>query len=262
MIKKHGKELATWIVIPVVVVLILLFIVYVFERYGIHVPGSREMWIGLIGAVLGGMFTMIGVLITIYKQEEQNQEDKRLEYMPILAFEIVEPDRIRVDDGDMIYDEPLFDGTLSCLGGELCTTAFQFVEEKLCKAIQISILNNTCVFDFTIDGCLIDGKEIQKGDAFSPAMRRIVTGEKYRLILDNGEYSERNEFWLIRFIYKDIFGNKYYQDLPIQYLERDNEGIVEQEIEIRDIKAPVFYRDKMKCLEESAKEYCDYKEFC
>lgn len=258
MIKKHGKELAAWIVISIGVVLLLLGMVYIFEKINIHVPGSREMWIGLIGAVLGGMFTMIGVLVTVYKQEEQNHEDKRLEYMPILVFEIIEADRINVNGKERIYDEPLFDGTLAYLDGELCTTAFQFIEEKLCKAIQISVLNNACVFDFTIEGCLIDGKEICKGDTFTPAMRRIVAGEQYRLILDNGGYSNSNEFWLIRFVYKDIFGNKYYQDLPIEYLESDNEDIVEQVIEIRDIKAPVFYKDQMICLEEAVKEYCDY----
>lgn len=262
MIKKHGKELATWIVIPVLVVLALLFMVYVFEIKNIHVPGSREMWIGLIGAVLGGMFTMIGILVTIYEQEEQNEESKRLEYMPILAFEIIEPDRIKVDDTDIMNDEPIYDGILACLEGELCTSAFQFFEEKLCKAIQISVLNNACVFDFTMDGCLINGKEIHKGDAFNPAMRRLVSGEKYTLIFDNGDYLNKNEFCLIRFSYKDIFGNKYYQDLPIEYDEIDNDGLIEHYIEIRDIKAPILVTDEVKNLEEASKEYCDYNEFC
>lgn len=220
------------------------------------------MWIGLIGAVLGGMFTMIGVLVTIYKQEEQNKENKRLEYMPVLEFTITEPDRIKVDDGDIMNDEPIFDATLACWEGELCASAFQFVEEKLCKAIVISVLNNACVFDFTMEGCLINGKEIHKGDAFSPCMKRLVSGEKYTLIFDNGDYSNKNEFCLIRFTYKDIFGNKYYQDLPIEYTEIDKDGLIEQFIEIRDIKAPIFVTDEAKRLEEAAKEYCDYNELC
>lgn len=31
----------------------------------IDVPGSRKMWIGLIGAMLGGFYTMLGVIITM-----------------------------------------------------------------------------------------------------------------------------------------------------------------------------------------------------
>ena len=262
MLKKHGKELVMWIVIPVLIVLALLFMVYVFEIKNIHVPGKREMWIGLIGAVLGGMFTMIGVLVTIYKQEEQNEEIKRLEYMPILIFNIMEPDRIIAESDDKLKDEPLFDAVLARLEGELCTSSFQFVEEKLCKALKISVLNNACVFDFVMEGCLIDGREIHKGDAFNPAMRRLVSDEKYVMIFNDGDYSNQNEFCLIRFSYKDIFGNKYYQDLPIEYDEIKNNGLLEQAIEIKDIKAPVFENDKVKSLEEAAKEYNDYKELC
>lgn len=262
MIKKHGREIIIWILIPVLIVLALLFMVYIFEIRSIHVPGSREMWIGLIGAVLGGMFTMIGVLVTIYKQEEQNAESKRLEYMPILAFEIIEPDKITGDNNLMMNEPLIFNGILSCWKGELCTTAFQFVEEKLCKAIEISVLNNACVFDFTLEGCLINGKEVNKGEAFNPDMRRLVSDEKYRLIFDNEDYSNRNEFCLIRFSYSDLFGNKYFQDLPIEYVEIIHDDIIEHSIEIRDVKAPKLVNGKMKSLEEEAKEYCDYNILC
>ena len=62
----------------IIVVLLMLLLVTFFEFFGIHVPGSREMWIGLIGAVIGGLFTLLGVLATIYKQQENDGEKRRL----------------------------------------------------------------------------------------------------------------------------------------------------------------------------------------
>lgn len=86
MWKNHKRELLGCAMAPVLTVLLLLLNVYAFERFGIHVPGTREMWIGLIGAVIGGVFTLFGVLITIYKQEESDDEKIRIENMPILGF--------------------------------------------------------------------------------------------------------------------------------------------------------------------------------
>lgn len=259
--RNKRKEIALWSGIPVIIVLALLALVYIFEVLNIHVPGSRDMWIGLIGAVLGGAFTMIGVITTIHKQEEQNEENRRLEYMPILSFKIVEPDRVS-KNRNVFGDEPIFDGTLAFINGELCTTAFQFVESKLCKAIEVEVLNEVCVFDFTISGCLIGGKEMHKGECFSPSLQRLVPGEKYRLIFDNDDYSDENVFCLIRFEYKDIWDNKYYQDLPIVYDEIEQEGIIEHSIEIRDVKAPIFVTGDVQSLETAAKKYCDYEVLC
>ena len=56
MNRKYVKEAIGCMMISVVIVLLLLGMVAVFEYLEIHVPGSREMWIGLIGAVLGGAF--------------------------------------------------------------------------------------------------------------------------------------------------------------------------------------------------------------
>lgn len=62
MLKKHKKELMMCCIIPILIVVLVLALVSIFEVYGIHVPGSREMWIGFIGSIIGGAFTLIGVL--------------------------------------------------------------------------------------------------------------------------------------------------------------------------------------------------------
>lgn len=256
MWKKHKKELFICGITCIIIVLLLLLIVTIFEKFNIHVPGSREMWIGLIGSILGGAFTLFGVLITIYKQEEQTIEANRLEYLPLLNFKVIE--------SDTLENNSKFDGTLTCYKEELCTSAFQFIEQKLCETIVISVLNNECVFDFIMEGCLINGKEIVKGNAFNPASTRLVAGEEYRLLFDfdYSNYSNVNAFCLLRFSYKDIFGNGYYQDLPFVYIERKYNELVKQCIEIRDIKAPLLINPNTKSLEEVVTEYCDYDTLC
>lgn len=252
MWKKHRKEIILCIIVPIIVVLLLLAVVTIFEKLNIHVSGSREMWIGLIGAVLGGMFTLIGVMITIYKQDEVEEERKRLENMPILKFETG-------------YDTVDVDATLECYQKELITSGFIFLEEKDCANIRISVANNQSVFNFTIDGCLIDGKEVVQGDAFAPAKRRLVCGESINMVF-NCEVTERNVFCLIRFSFEDIFGNKYYQELPFIYSEAlnltKNISKPRQVIDIRDIKQQVLVSKTNKNLEEAAKDYIDYEVFC
>ena len=45
MIKKHKKEIAISLAVPIIIVLLLLILVALFEHFQIHVPGTREMWI-------------------------------------------------------------------------------------------------------------------------------------------------------------------------------------------------------------------------
>ena len=124
MNRKYVKEAIGCMMISVVIVLLLLGMVAVFEYLEIHVPGSREMWIGLIGAVLGGAFTLIGVLITLYHQKESNEENRRLEYMPILGFEAI-----------MSETDPELILTITEEG--VITSGFFCLKQKICSQIEI-----------------------------------------------------------------------------------------------------------------------------
>lgn len=251
MWKKHKKELMVCVIVPIAIVFILLGMVTLFEKLDIHVAGTRDMWMGLIGAVIGGMFTLIGVLITIYRQEEAEEKNRRLENMPILGFELVD-------------DISATDSTLSYCEGEMITSGFTFLEEKICTNFRIFVANDKSVFNFTIKGCLINGTEIPLGDAFNPAKRRLVSGDEVNLVFDCQE-PNGNLFCVIRFQFEDIFGYKYYQDLPFSYdetsaWERD-QGKIRQIIEIRDVKQQMLVPEEAKALEEAAKEYEDYAIF-
>ena len=68
MWKKHKIDFFICGISAVGVIAFVLFLVLVCELLGIHVPGSREMWIGFAGAVIGGIFTLkIFLVINIFK---------------------------------------------------------------------------------------------------------------------------------------------------------------------------------------------------
>ena len=248
MNRKYVKEAIGCMMISVVIVLLLLGMVAVFEYLEIHVPGSREMWIGLIGAVLGGAFTLIGVRITLYHQKESNEENRRLEYMPILGFEAI-----------MSETDPELILTITEEG--VITSGFFCLKQKICSQIEIKTINHNCVFDFQIEGCAVNGKKIASGSAFYPAKRRLTDKEATSIVFDYD--INTNVFCLLRISYKDVFGASYYQDLPFTYAETiyDGEDRVRQIVELRDVKAPTLQKDA-KDLEEAVKDYLDYKVFC
>lgn len=255
MWKKHKRELVGCVVAAIGIVILLLIMVCIFEYLGIHVPGSREMWIGLIGAVIGGAFTLFGVLITIFRQEELENEQKRLENMPILGFETG------------IGDEN-FDSILTYTKDGMITSGFPDFESKRVSCIKIRVVNNLSAFNFTIEGCAINGREIPLTSAFNPAKKRITVGDFETFLFDYAEDLKQNIFCIIRFSYEDVFGNKYYQDLPFTYVETNVSSSdrrtgykVGQIIEIRDIKQPLLVMSNTKTLGESAKGYIDYETF-
>ncbi len=251
MIRKHIKELAICTIMTVSIVLLLLLLVWLLEKWNLHVPGSREMWIGLIGAVIGGAFTMFGVLITIYKQDESETEKRRIENMPILNFQVH-------------HNQISPDLTLACFDKKMDTSYFLFLEEKYYETIEIKVINNLCAFNFTIEGCAINGKIVPRSDFFSPAEMRITPDECVTFAFDCSDAST-NIFCVVRFSYEDVFGNKYFQDVPFTYFETNRYPYatdkLQQIIELRDIKAPAFVNGSEKSLEDSLNVFMDYQTF-
>lgn len=245
MIKKHKKEIVGCLVAPVIIVLLLLALVTLFESFHIHVPGSREMWIGLIGAVIGGAFTLIGVLITIYKQEDAEEEKRRMENMPILTFE---PCR-NFEEGNITY---------SYYEGEMITSGFEVYEKKEWITVIIKTANNAVAFDFEPVEIIIDGSCVPLGDAWNPSKERIVMGGQTSFVLDISMGNKLNTFCVIRFRYSDLFGNQYYQDLPLMYSE-GLEKRSKQWIEIRDIKPPIYIKEDLVEHNIDLTRFSDYE---
>ena len=235
MIKKHKKELLVCLVFPVIIVLFLLMIVILFEHFKIHIPGTREMWMGLIGSIIGGAFTLIGVLITIYKQEDAEEEKRRMGNMPILIFEPC----CNMQEANTTY---------SYFDGEMITSGFRIYEKKEWITIIIKTANNAVAFDFEPVEIVIEGRNIPLGSAWKPIKERIVMGCHTSFAIDIPMKKRANIFCVIRFKYKDLFGNQYYQDLPMIYSETSKVGLTgakrnKQWIEIRDIKPPIYIKE-------------------
>lgn len=257
MWKKHKKELLVCIIGAMAIVLLMLLIVSLLEFLGIHVPGTREMWIGFIGAVIGGVFTLFGVLVTIYKQEESDGEKRRLENMPILGFEICQAK----EEANTTY---------TYVDGEMSTSCFELYLHKKPQIIKIFVANNACAFDLIVEDIVINGRTIKLGEAFNPVKECIINNRYTTVAFDDEYIKNTNIFCVFRFSYTDVFGNKYFQDLPFTYFEAEPEikkkkgkkKSQKQIVEIRDIKQPIFVDNQTPALVNTMQEYDDYDVFC
>jgi len=199
----------------VLITLGLLLLVHIFEEYDVHVPGSREMWIGLIGAILGGAYTLLGVQITIRRQKEFDAERQRLESMPILQFKTY-TSCLKNYDGQGIF---------TLCGDEFFTTGFPKNELDNYPIIEISLASANPAFDVRIDSCIttVHEKIPKQTECYFPQEYRLVTDEKIQnmfWIMDYQKYPHSNVQGILRVAYSDIFGNPYYQDISFTYDER------------------------------------------
>lgn len=206
------------------------------------------MLASLFGALIGGFFTIVAALLAIKHQSNETREHNRLDNMPVLCFNVVQE-----LDPDII---------VTCLEGELCTSASDIFSKKYCS-FSISSLGGKAAFDLQLCGCMINGKLIPYGAAFAPATYRLVGDENVVYAFDiHG--CRTNVFVLFRFSYEDIFGNIYYQDVPFTYMETDmwgkDIGQLRQIVELRDIKKPVL-KSLALSIEKSAETCGDYETF-
>lgn len=262
MWKRRRKEIVICCFSSVIIVLLILALVGVFEYFGIHVPGSRDMWIGLIGAVIGGAFTLMGVLLTVYKQEEFDAENRRLEHIPLISFTVL-PSELNTHFGKY---SPEADYTITCWNGELFTSLFEIYESKAYQIIQLEVVNSIGAFDLVIEEIRINGNKIPFANDYSHLGMRLLPNESKTIGFDYHCDDKRlpNIFVVIRFKYRDLFANEYFQDLPFTYLEmaRVGERKCSQRINIRDVKSPIYATRNNISLDDAMKDFVDYKAFC
>lgn len=247
--KKNIISIVFIFLTAIAITLILLGIVTLFEERNIHVSGSREMWIGLIGALLGGAYTLLGVQMTLYYQEKNDIEKQRIENLPILKFE---SKNVKMER----YNGPIF--TLD--GNEIYTSGFPKDDKKPYPILVISLANNAPAFDVYVESCITTehNQEVVKNKAYAPMGYRLVAEEKIETmfwILDYCRYSTCNVLGVLRVSYSDMFGNRYFQDVPFSYSEQ-----VSREyniLELDSIKAPTLVEKSLNLVDLVRKEY-DY----
>lgn len=249
-ISKETTDIVCIFLTALFITVALLILVCLFEQFEIHVPGSREMWIGLIGALLGGVYTMLGVKMTINYQAKCDYEKDRISNLPILKFE-TGFSSMEGFDGDGIY---------SIDKNSICTTAFPHNEKKNYPALTISLSNNNSAFDVYIKS-FVTLENMNNGlnrEFFFPKEYRLVSNEKiqYMLyIMDYEEYKSCNVSGIVRIAYSDIFGNAYYQDVAVSYCE--DFASLDKLLEIEHIRKPVLQKDSLALSEIIKMEY-DY----
>lgn len=247
-ISKGTTDIVYIFLTAVFITIALLILVCLFEQWDIHVPGSREMWIGLIGALLGGVYTMLGVKMTINYQAKCDNEKDRLSNLPILKLET----------GYSTMPDFNGDGIFSIDKNSIYTTAFPQDATKSYPTLTISLANNNSAFDIYIESfvTLENMKNSVEREFFFPKEYRLVANEniKYMLyIMDYEKYNSCNILGIVRIAYSDIFGNSYYQDVAVSYCE-DIEPL-DKLLEIEHIRKPVLQKDSLTLSEIIKKEY-------
>lgn len=211
-------EIALIFVSAILVTLGVLAIVEFFEKNNIHVAGNREMWIGFIGAILGGVYTLLGVQITVRVQKRSDVERQRLENMPILQFET-----------STTWLEKYYDnkgqGIFTLYKNEFYTTGFPKDALANYPTIEISLASSNPAFNVRIDSCITtEHKSVpQKTKYYFPQEYRLVEKEKILnmfWIQDYDTYPCCKVLGVMRIAYSDIFGNPYYQDISFTYDEK------------------------------------------
>lgn len=237
----------------VVITLGLLLLVHIFETYNVHVPGSREMWIGLIGAILGGAYTLLGVQITIRRQKDFDVERQRLESMPILHFKTYRS-CLKNYGGQGIF---------TLCGDEFFTTATPENELDNYPIIEISLASSNPAFDVRIDSCMTTEHEKipKQTECYFPQEHRLVNDEKIQnmfWIMDYQKYAQSNIQGILRVAYADIFGNPYYQDISFTYDERmfDSDNM----LCLDRVMSPILADKKAPDLLERVRK--EYSYFC
>lgn len=234
--------------ITVFITLSLLLLVTFFEKTNIHVAGTREMWIGLIGALLGGAYTLVGVNLTLTHQQKDTLERRRLENLPILKI-TSHSETLETFTGRNIF---------TFCQNEILTSGFPINPEISYPVICISLANNHPAFNVYIESCFIINysEEAKKSLAYAPIKYRLVAEETLSTmfwIKDFINYNSLNTQGILRINYSDLFDNQYFQDVMFSY----NTGLYEDDciLEIDEAKAPILASTALPLSEMIKKEY-------
>ena len=226
----------------------LLAIVTLFEKMNIHVAGTREMWFGLIGALLGGAYTLLGVQLTLVHQKKDNLERQRLENLPILKI-ATHSETLENYTGKYI---------LTFSNNELYSSGFPENPENAYPVLYISLANNHPAFDVYIESCFITkySEEAVKHPDYAPSKHRLVAEETLSIMFwieDFCNYDTLNTLGILRINYSDLFGNQYFQDVLFSY----ETGLYEDDciLEIDEAKSPVLASLALPLSEVSKTEY-------
>ena len=254
-IKKNIKQVVLW---SVIILIFVPFVVYCLSEISfLPVTGGNDwagFWGGYFGAIIGGMFTVVGVFLSIQYEKEKSREDDERAVLPYIALTTLEKE-VHVDffhlknsddtedsDHTQEYREFMLDRIYFVIRGDDITPKYKLSrEEKLLlenngnykdevatgcyslahkKMISIPIIlenvGNGAAVDFRVGVHPGDTKYNDEGIKYT-VPKHLIIGKTFYLNLyfeDIGEYVERKQF-VLRICYENIYTQTYIQEYKI-----------------------------------------------
>lgn len=190
---------------------IVFVFISVFLLYNITNPNLQNVVISIYSAVVGGGLTLVGVIITIKKQEKENREQDRLRYYPYF--------NIFINMGENIDFE-------SCY---LIDTAVNVIKEKdinkkPLEENEVIYYMDTLVFqnsdhsNFVIDKITINDKPLYK------KQKLVLKNEKFDIANTNYFISVKDKLPKIKLYISDMLKNNYI--FKIDFQSKDEERTI------------------------------------
>ncbi len=226
-IKKHGVDICCVVMIAVLIVITIICIFMCDDSDQRVTFGA-----GVLGALIGGMFALHGVKITLKAQDREEKERERLENLPILSAKQRKVKK---------KDYPLH---LTIIGQMVMTTDFEINMDMPdgYDVLEIYPVNGKTVFDAKLVSVALDVCGECKKECFYPGTFRLAGNEKYLIApyLKDISGDSMNHIVVLRFQYSDLFGNIYYQDIPIEYNCNIDNCAVKNFFEILAMPKPMY----------------------
>ena len=186
---------------------ILDFIVFVFISIFIlyNIPNSnlQNVIISVYSAVVGGGLTLIGVIITIKKQEKVDREQDKLRYYPYFNIYMNMCKKI---DFENCY---LIDTAVKEIKEEdICKTTIK--NNAMIYQIDTLIFQNSGHSNFVIDKITINDKPLYK------KQKLVLKNEKFDIANTNYFISEKDKLPEIKLYISDMLKNNYLFKIDFQ----------------------------------------------
>lgn len=81
---------AIMILSPIFIYVISLGMQYLFHKFDLPIIADTKIWITFIGSIIGGTITMAVLYFTLYNESKKKEEEKNLNFMPILKGELLD----------------------------------------------------------------------------------------------------------------------------------------------------------------------------
>ncbi|MFV0515791.1 MAG: hypothetical protein ACK5MV_00125 [Aminipila sp.] len=209
-------------IIIIVAPFILNFIGKCLKPYTSFFISDSSGWLGFLGGYIGGIFTLFGVLLTIYFNQKQLLDDKRLSVIPYLNFSI-KPN----DD-----------------------------EEKHNNRLELNILFYSCKTYEKEDkiSFLLEVENLGIGNALDIYIPRVWSCENSRTDKQSVAINNKKVFYIelndpfvttlpeIKFdiFYTDLIGNNYKQNVVLRNPPIKFNGQPEHFISLENFSAPII----------------------